>query len=163
MPVEPLPLRDIHLPGAVSWWPPAPGWWLLLIATVLVVAAIAVFKRLRKRRQLRRTVLAELERIRQRYHQAQDAVELVQALSSLMRRASISFYQREDSASLTGSAWLQYLDKTAERKDFEHGDGSILASAPYLPANSPVEADCDRLLSLCEDWIGNQPVKGIET
>ena len=163
MPVEPLPLRDIHLPEAVGWWPPAPGWWLLLITMVVLVAAIAVFRHLRKRRQLRRTVLAELNRIRRQYNQAHDPVELVQALSSLMRRASISFYQREDTASLTGNEWLQYLDKTAQRKNFEHGDGSILASAPYLPANSPIETDCAKLLSLCEDWLRIQPVKGIDT
>jgi len=23
-------LRDIHLPGAVTLWPLAPGWWLIL-------------------------------------------------------------------------------------------------------------------------------------
>ncbi len=22
-----LPLRDLHLPDAVGWWPLAPGWW----------------------------------------------------------------------------------------------------------------------------------------
>ena len=22
-----LPLRDLHLPEAVGWWPLAPGWW----------------------------------------------------------------------------------------------------------------------------------------
>ncbi|MDP7406676.1 MAG: DUF4381 domain-containing protein, partial [SAR324 cluster bacterium] len=22
-------LRDVHLPPAVSWWPPAPGWWII--------------------------------------------------------------------------------------------------------------------------------------
>ena len=26
-----LPLKDIHLPDAISWWPPAIGWWLVAI------------------------------------------------------------------------------------------------------------------------------------
>ncbi|MBV1912177.1 MAG: DUF4381 domain-containing protein, partial [Cycloclasticus sp.] len=34
---EELPLRDIHLPDAITWWPPAIGWWLLL--AVIIVAA----------------------------------------------------------------------------------------------------------------------------
>ena len=29
--LQQLPLRDIHLPEAVSWWPPAYGWWLLVV------------------------------------------------------------------------------------------------------------------------------------
>ncbi|MGH8222486.1 MAG: DUF4381 family protein, partial [Woeseiaceae bacterium] len=32
-----IPLRDLHLPEAVGWWPPAPGWWLLI---ALAVAAL---------------------------------------------------------------------------------------------------------------------------
>ena len=160
MPVEPLPLRDIHLPEAVGWWPPAPGWWLLLLSAVAMIAAILVIKRLRKRSLLKRTVLAELDTIRRQYQQDHDRTELVQALSALMRRASISFYQRSDTASLTGKQWLQRLDNTAEHKDFEHGHGAILATAPYLPANSRLEIDFDELLSLCESWLRRQPVKG---
>ena len=30
-----LPLRDIQLPDAVSWWPLAMGWWLLLLVMVV--------------------------------------------------------------------------------------------------------------------------------
>ena len=37
-----LPLKDIHLPGAVLWWPPAPGWWVLagLVLVLMVIAWI---------------------------------------------------------------------------------------------------------------------------
>jgi cbb3-type cytochrome oxidase subunit 3 len=37
MPTTPLPLKDIHLPEAISWWPPAIGWWLLLVLIPLTV------------------------------------------------------------------------------------------------------------------------------
>jgi hypothetical protein len=161
MPAESLPLRDIHLPEPVSWWPPAPGWWLLLMLGAITIAGIVLFKHIRKRRLLKRTVLAELETIRRQYHDNHDHVLLVKALSALMRRASISFYQRADSASLTGAAWLQHLDSTARRKEFKNGSGKILATAPYLPANSRVDVDFDDLLSLCEDWLSIQPVKGV--
>lgn len=161
MPVEPLPLRDIHLPEPVSWWPPAPGWWLLLILSAVIITSIVLFKQVRKRRLLKRTALAELDMIRQQYHENHDRLELVKALSALMRRASISFYQRENSASLTGAKWLQHLDNTAQRKDFENGNGRILATAPYLPANSPIDIDFNDLLTLCEDWLSIQPAKGV--
>jgi len=160
MPVEPLPLRDIHLPDPVSWWPPAPGWWLLLISTAAVIAAVLLLRLIRKRRQLRRTVHAELGMLRQQYQENHDGVQLVKSLSSLMRRASISFYPRNQSASLTGEDWLQHLDRTAQRKEFQHGAGRILATAPYLPANSEIDTDFDELLSLCNDWLNIQPVKG---
>jgi len=38
--VSQLPLRDIHLPGPVGWWPPAIGWWL--VAALVLVAFGAV-------------------------------------------------------------------------------------------------------------------------
>ncbi len=161
MPVETLPLRDIHLPEAISWWPPAPGWWLLLLVAAVLVASFLVYRHVRRRRVLKRTALAELATIRQRYQQDGDAIQLIQALSALMRRASISFYQRSNTASLTGNRWLRYLDSTAERKDFERGDGRILATAPYLPLNSRLDVNADDLLALCEDWLRLQPVKGI--
>ena len=70
--------------------------------------------------------------------------------------------QRPSSASTgqrsSGTAWLQHLDSTAQRKHFENGNGSILATAPYLPADSQIDVDFDGLLSLCEDWLSIQPV-----
>ena len=33
-----LPLRDLHLPEPVGWWPPAPGWWILLLLVTTLLA-----------------------------------------------------------------------------------------------------------------------------
>ena len=27
---EQIPLRDLHLPEAIGWWPLAPGWWVVV-------------------------------------------------------------------------------------------------------------------------------------
>ena len=42
MPQTELPLRDIHLPEAISWWPPAIGWWIL--AVLIPVILYLLFK-----------------------------------------------------------------------------------------------------------------------
>ena len=62
---EDLPLRDIHLPDPVSWWPMAPGWWLLFFLLVLLISLSIFF--LRRRQQYRRSAVykakQELDRI----------------------------------------------------------------------------------------------------
>ena len=32
-----LPLRDIHLPEPIGWWPPALGWWILALLVILTI------------------------------------------------------------------------------------------------------------------------------
>lgn len=56
MPPPELPLRDIHLPEAVSWWPPAIGWWLLaLLMAGVVFYALWFYKRQMKPKRIVRT------------------------------------------------------------------------------------------------------------
>ncbi len=28
---ENIPIRDLHLPEMIAWWPVAPGWWVLFV------------------------------------------------------------------------------------------------------------------------------------
>jgi len=154
-----LPLRDIHLPEPVSWWPPAPGWWLLAGLLLLLAGGIYIYRLLAQKKRLRETVLAELERIRQQHLRDRNDIVLAQNLSSLLRRASISFYPREDVASLTGEDWLAYLDRTSATPEFDSDIGKLLVNAPYQRTVNAHDDSGQALLDLCENWLRAQPVK----
>jgi len=154
-----LPLRDIHLPEAISWWPLAPGWWLLLGGIILLIVIFFLIKKIHQRKQLQKIALAELKIICNNYEKHNNKKTLAQSLSVLLRRTSISFYPRNNIASLTGEQWLQHLDNTADKKGFINNDGQVLITAPYLPDDHQENINTDSLISLCESWIRAQPHK----
>ena len=147
-----LPLRDIILPGSVSWWPPAPGWW---IATILILSLStgAIIWYRRRRRYLssvaHRSTL-ELAGLRQAHQVDSDDQQLLRSLSALLRRAAISIYPRADTASLSGEQWLAFLDRAMPDRPFSSGPGRILASGPYQPN---IQLDAEALFALTETWI----------
>jgi len=150
-----LPLRDIHLPEPVSWWPPAPGWWLVLALSIgLAALAVWLYRRPRRRKAPRRLALRELEQIRRSYAGHRDPRRLAAELSVLLRRTAISLFPRAEVAGLTGEAWLGYLDGVLGDGRFAHGVGRQLVSAPYRPAAA---IDAEALLTLCREWIERLP------
>ncbi len=129
-----LPLRDVHIPAPISWWPPAPGWWLLLAALVLVTAAGIWQWRRRQQRRVLRQLLAELETLQQTYQNERNATASVQQLSVLLRRAMLSFFPRHDVAGLTGENWLSFLTQHTGAPGFSDDTGRLLTEAPYRNA-----------------------------
>ena len=139
-------LRDIRVPGPVSWWPPAPGWWLLGLL-VLLGLALGSWCYVRQRRdRWRRAALRELRCLR-----ILEPAVVVRELSVLLRRVALQRYPRAEVAALSGEAWLAFLDG-AMGKDapFKNGAGRILSVGPYAP---DIAVETDALLSLCERWI----------
>ena len=85
----PLPLRDIHLPTPVSWWPLAEGWWLCVALLLLAAMALAWWWRGTPSRRARRAALAELGEIENHYARAGDGHACAQAMSRLLRRLAL--------------------------------------------------------------------------
>jgi uncharacterized protein DUF4381 len=147
-----LPLRDIHLPDPISWWPLAPGWWLSLLLIIMLVIFVIYLIRRYRNHKLSVLYLAkqELEQIKVGFNLNQNKADLVKELSELIRRVSISVFRREESAGLTGQDWLAFLDRYSDKKEFNNGVGRVLIEAPYQA--SP-DFNSDELIGLISGWI----------
>jgi len=146
-----LPLRDIHLPDPIGWWPLAPGWWILLIGIPVLIFALVWLWRFLRRKTPRKLALAELEAIAK---SAEDNRGQVRQIAILLRRTALSVYPRADVAGLVGEEWLDFLDNPLKRKDFSEGAGRLLIEAPY---RREVDTDLDALFALCREWVKRLP------
>jgi len=152
-----LPLRDIHLPDAISWWPLAPGWWLLLGFTIVCVVLVWWWLRRKAALRVRVAALAEWKQLMERYQREPNDSQLVQGLSILMRRVALSYYPRETVAGLSGEAWLHYLDSAhslPKTKPFSDGAGRLLLAGPY---QQQIDGDVLALHALCGEWLARLP------
>ena len=149
-------LRDIHIPDGVSWWPLAPAWWGLGAVIVMALVLVLLWRRKRCQRYYQRVALRHLKRLEEQYQS--DPGTLVRELSVLLRRVATLHYP--DSVGLTGTEWLEFLDRTlgekAEAHPFSSGEGHCLADAPYRP-ELETEVDIRALVELSRRWINNLP------
>lgn len=151
-----LPLRDIHLPEPVSWWPPAIGWWLLLALVCACITGIALWRRRAAKLRAAPTTLAraELARMRAVWAENRNHEWLLAEASTWLRRAGMSMTSRRRAAGLTGPQWLKFLDELAGEEVFSGPEGALLATLPYRPAaTDQAQIDGDQLLLLCQRWL----------
>ena len=147
-----LPLRDIHLPDAVSAWPPAIGWWLL--AALAIAGLVFAYVRYRRYR-VRRAALASLRGIARRYRSDGDERRLAAEVSTLLRRVCITYGPRRDVASLTGDRWLEALaGVSGPGARFSDEVAGQVCQAPYDPAAS---IDAGALLAQTRRWVRGLP------
>lgn len=112
-------LEPLIAPPAISAWPPAPGWWLL---PILLAALLWGLWRLWQRRPQRQTssepklidplrlaALLELERL-PTPQAGEPAGPWLQQLNQLLKRLCQSCHPHDPSLTLSGRAWLAYLD-----------------------------------------------------
>lgn len=111
-------------PPPPGFWPPAPGWWLL---AALLLAALVLLWRQRSRLPAwwqqrdaappasdvldpqRQAALDELQRLPRPYDRA-PAGPWLQAINALLKRLCRVHYPDSHSHTLSGRAWLAFLD-----------------------------------------------------
>lgn len=150
-PTDPLTgLVDIPLPAEVTLWPQTwPSRILLVVVVIgLICAALWALRRWRINRY-RREALSELKRI-EAGAAASTPAELSAALASLVRRTAIAAFPREQVASLTGAAWLSFLDRTEGRHAFSEGPGRALEISAYRQAAT---VNSSGLINAVRSWI----------
>ena len=112
-------LEPLIAPPAISAWPPAPGWWLLPILLAALFWGLWRLWQRRPRRQssiepklidpLRLAALLELERL-PTPQAGEPAGPWLQQLNQLLKRLCHSRHPHDPSLTLSGRAWLAYLD-----------------------------------------------------
>jgi len=147
-----IPLRDIHLPDPIGWWPLAPGWWILIGLIVFTVAVSLIVWSWRKRRLVRRTALSELAIIEIDYREHRDNHRLARDLSKLARRTALALEPERVSAAETGSDWSNRLDELNKTGETSELIKTALSRAPYRPAES---FDGEALLNAFRPWLAS--------
>lgn len=160
MTAQQIPLRDLHLPEAISWWPLAPGWWLLIgLALVGCGFLLHAWLRMRARGAARRFALRQLDVIVEQYQEHRNPVTFGASLSELLRRAMLAYAPRHDVAGLTGEDWLQWLDRGLAQPVFSNGPGRQILELPYRNPKSELSlSDMDQLVAAVRHRVATPPL-----
>jgi hypothetical protein len=153
-----LQLRDIHLPDGVSWWPPAIGWWLLVVVIMVLLASFYLIRKWWRQGALLRSVNHEFLLVQSQYKNSGDHHQAVRDTSVLLRRIALAYHPRQQTAALTGDAWLALLDSHLSEQRFQSELGQSLINAPY---QSQSYVDIHSLFDLVSQLIATLPKRGV--
>tara|TARA_Y100000588_G_C13907232_1_gene775535 strand:- start:243 stop:749 length:507 start_codon:yes stop_codon:yes gene_type:complete len=148
-------LKDIHLPKDISWWPLAPGWYLLMaLLVVIIITSVILYWRWKTQRLSKKQALKILQDYQKQYQQASNPQMFCTQVSELLKRVALVYYPRHEVASLTGSAWVCFLEKTGKNTPF--------TKVKYELTDLPFEKEqhtrhrqlmIDELMAWSEKWI----------
>ena len=153
-------LRDIHQPNMVGSWPLAPGWWFLATLTlVMLIKLISRGFRHWRDNRYRREAIKEINELLNDWHYHQDDKVYLISLQELLKRVALTAFSRDDVASLTGEAWVQFLDRSSNSHDFSVGEMELLVDGNYKPN---LVVNVYLMQSLATRWIKRHQTRFIE-
>lgn len=137
-------LQDIQTPTEIGIWPFAYGYWLTLTFFIVCIALLFVWFRKRQQRLApKKAALNELAAMNT------NSEHFIAEVSSLLKRAAMSYTNRSDIAKLSGDKWGQWLNAQVTSPQYEL---SQLLAARFQPQQL-TEADKQRLKSCAHNWL----------
>jgi hypothetical protein len=148
-------LRDIHLPEAISWWPPAPGWWILaLISCALLAWLLRFVYRRYKAKHYRRQALAQLQQLQA----GTDTQQQLRALFVLLKQTANCAYPNRQPSSLAIEPFVDFLRFSCDKSVFGQSTGE-LQSLLYAKQTSEQSQDFEVLFEDARLWIKEHMVE----
>ena len=148
---NPLPLKGLQLPEAVSWWPLAPGWWLLLIILIvaiplLMLTAVRLWRRNSDKRQAKQLLNSAYSQ----WLADQNQQQLILQVNTVLKRFCRQRFP--EAVSLSEQRWTEFLNKSAGIPLFTEQQTTALQSGAYRaqPVASLNEQD---LVKNCQRWL----------
>ena len=139
-------LKDIQTPEAIGAWPFAIGIWVLLFtALLLVISAIYFYKKVQKQSLIKKAAILELTKLN-----INDAPEFAIAVNAILKRAALSYLNRNKIASTDDEYWFLFLDQTLPVS--EKGKFSKLFNKRYSKQGLTTQEKTD-LLALAKLWL----------
>jgi hypothetical protein len=149
-------LHDIVAPPAAPWWPLAPGWNVLgtIVAVLILIAAVRAIHAWQQNRY-RRDARRELRKLRQVAADTRSHDNVPAAIATVIKRTALTAWPREQVASLTGSAWWQFLDRASEVGRFAKDVGPMLDRSVYDDqfAATLSRDQLEQMFGAAEYWI----------
>jgi len=151
-------LRDIHLPDAISWWPPAIGWWLLLAIIIAAIIFIPRIYRYFTYVPLNKIAENKFQNIISEYSKNNNTLELIKEISILLRQISMSYNGRDSVAQLTGDKWISSLNNMTDKNYFNTEIKKLLTHTVY---QKTVQDNPQALITATQNWIAALPKKSV--
>jgi uncharacterized protein DUF4381 len=149
-------LFDIVVPPPVPWWPPPPGWFVVggVVLGLVFWTVWRVWRRWRAA-AYRRAALAEWQQLKTQAADPKLREAALQHLPELVKRTALAAFPRGEVASLSGEAWLRFLDRAGHTDAFTHGRGQLLPELAYDPrlAAQLDTAAAEDLFRIVHRWI----------
>ncbi len=139
-------LQDIQTPVEIGLWPIAYGYWILIV--IAFVSSIAILVYLNKRRKhnaAKRAALVELAELDLK------AANYIANVSAVLKRAAMSYCQRDLVASLSGSAWHKWLSQQVKQPPTELCELLSLS----FQREPLTESQAITLKQCAEQWLKN--------